>query len=475
MAFLISLLIGIQILCSLAVSPPHPELPPPPPDRLISPPCNSSSIKAVADLALEKLNADRREGYVLGLQRIFDVRQLQWQGTGFVYYLILDVLETKCHVLSRKSWKDCEFRLEHETVYGQCKATFYINKPWRILHLYNYDCALRPLPATEIVRICPDCPTPEDPTQPKIWEAATLTLAKFNKESNQTHYFNIRNVSRASSQWVVGPSEFVEYVIQETTCSKSQAAADLSKCLFLPDETAEVGLCQGSVIDSQIEHRKFITVSCEIFHSQPPVTEGQPMGNRQRRHHDDDESPEEEGHSKHRRKGHRNPHRPHHHPHNHHHHKHHKHHKNHSRDHTEEEQNPPPSDTFEISTDLGKTVGRVTVLPPSKTHVSLHSLPEIGAERLDGIPVPPESQQPKPNPSLPNIHSAPEGSRPPSKPGLTKPATPVAPPPFPAGFSESDTCPGEILVFTYGLEPLLPKRPVKVSPAGPPEFQAKEK
>ncbi|XP_054840035.1 fetuin-B-like [Eublepharis macularius] len=478
MAFLISLLIGIQILCSLAVSPPRREPPPPPPDRLLSPSCNSSAVKIAADLALEKLNADRREGYVLGLQRIFDVHQLRWQSTGDVFYLTLDVLETNCHILTRKSWKDCKFRPPHETVYGQCKVTFYINKPWRILHLYNYDCVLRPLPASAITKFCPDCPIPLDPSEPRYQEVATLSLAKFNAESNHVHYFNVRNVTKARSQWVVGPSDFVEYIIQETSCSKSKAVTDLSNCPFLPDETAEVGVCRGSVIDSQIERKKLTSAECEIFHKQPQVTEGEQPGKRKGGHRDGGESHEGDGDSKSRKNGHRDHHHQRHHPHDRRHgdHSHdHAGHGDHSRDHAEHEQNPPTTDTFQIPTDLGKTVGRVKVLPLSNTRVPVDSLPEIGAEQLDGIPVPPESQQPKPNPSLPDIHGAPEGSRPLGKPGLTKPAKPLSPPPFPAGFSDSDTCPGEILVFIYGLEPLLPKRPVEVSPTGAAEFQEKVK
>lgn len=35
---------------------------------------------------------------------------------GKVYYIDLDVLETKCHVLSRKSWKRCDIRPFMETV-----------------------------------------------------------------------------------------------------------------------------------------------------------------------------------------------------------------------------------------------------------------------------------------------------------------------------------------------------------------------
>lgn len=119
---------------------------------------------------------------------------------------------------------------------------------------------------------------------------------------------------------------------------------------------------------------------------------------------------------------------------------------------------------------LEKTAGRVKTLPSPNTHESPRPLPEIEAEQLDGIPVPP-----KPSPNLPDIHGAPEGSRPLDKPGLTKPAAPISPPPFPAGSSQSNTCPGEILVPIFGLEPLLPKRPAELPPTGPPVFQAKEK
>ncbi|KAJ7324721.1 hypothetical protein JRQ81_017741 [Phrynocephalus forsythii] len=266
MGLLVPFVIGLQVLHSLA----HPARPSPA-SQLSSPPCNSSIIQEAAEETLNKINADRREGYVFGLQRIFDVRELPQGPDNSLLYLNLDVLETTCHVLSRKAWKNCEFRPQHETVYGQCKAILRITRSGEFSFLYNYDCLLRPLSSVAIARLCPDCPTPGDPMEARFQEAAAESLAKFNTENNHMHYFSLLNITKASSQWVVGPASFVEFTIQETSCSKSKPLSSISECPLLPPETVQTGLCKGSVVNSKIENRKFVTVKCVLF---PPQYRG---------------------------------------------------------------------------------------------------------------------------------------------------------------------------------------------------------
>ncbi|NWW94381.1 FETUB protein, partial [Rhynochetos jubatus] len=235
---------------------------------LLSPACHDTAVEEAADLALRQINADRKEGYVLSLYRIFSVREHPQEITGSVFYLILDVVDTECHVLSRRLWKNCTIRFGHEAVYGQCKATIYINQARNIAHLNNYECILQPVPPRYIWRVCPDCPVDDCPTEPKYLEAAAQSLAKFNEESEQTHYFSVLNVTRASMQWVVGPAHFVEFLIQETSCSKSDTIADISKCKPLPSDLAQIGFCKGSVVNSDLENTQFVKISCEIFSQQ---------------------------------------------------------------------------------------------------------------------------------------------------------------------------------------------------------------
>lgn len=67
MFFFISFLIGIQIVHILAASTAP---------SFVYPSCNSLVVKAAAEAALNKINSNRKQGYVLGLQRIFDVHEL---------------------------------------------------------------------------------------------------------------------------------------------------------------------------------------------------------------------------------------------------------------------------------------------------------------------------------------------------------------------------------------------------------------
>uniref|UniRef100_A0A8C9FG82 Uncharacterized protein n=1 Tax=Pavo cristatus TaxID=9049 RepID=A0A8C9FG82_PAVCR len=71
MLLLISVLFGTQALCSWATSPAARELP----SVLLSPTCHDAAVEEAADLALRQINADRTEGYILSLYRIFSVRE----------------------------------------------------------------------------------------------------------------------------------------------------------------------------------------------------------------------------------------------------------------------------------------------------------------------------------------------------------------------------------------------------------------
>ncbi|XP_005383328.1 PREDICTED: fetuin-B isoform X2 [Chinchilla lanigera] len=256
-----------QATCCGAQSPPQQALGSSP---LLSRGCSDSDVLAVSGMALQDINRDQQEGYALGLNRVHGVWEHRQDSQGSLFYLTLDVLETSCHVLSRKDWKDCGARLLHESVYGQCKAMFYVNKPKRILYLPAYNCTLRPVSRRKIHMMCPDCPSPSstDLSDPRVLEAATESLAKYNSKSASKQY-SLDKVTRASHQWVVGPAYFVEYLIRESPCTKLHA----SSCSLQSSDSMPVGLCQGSLTQTRTE--KFVSVTCDFFKSQVQTPEGE--------------------------------------------------------------------------------------------------------------------------------------------------------------------------------------------------------
>ncbi|XP_052595701.1 fetuin-B [Peromyscus californicus insignis] len=263
MALLRLLVFCALAACCVARSPPQTPLSSFPFSRS----CNDSEVQAVAGFALQSINQDRKDGYVLSLSRVHDVWDHFQEDMGSVFYLTLDVLETDCHVLSKKAQKDCQPRVLHESVYGQCKAMFHINKPRRVLYLLAYNCTLRPVSQRKIHFMCPDCPGPANLSDPRVLEAVTESLAKFNSESPSKQYSLVK-VLRATNQWVAGPSYFVDYLIKESSCTKSQA-----NCSLQSSDSEPVGLCHGSLMHEPLE--KSVSVTCEFFESQAQVPGGE--------------------------------------------------------------------------------------------------------------------------------------------------------------------------------------------------------
>ncbi|CAL8255859.1 unnamed protein product [Merluccius merluccius] len=229
--------------------------------------CADNFTLSAAGLAIQEINKDRKEGYVLALHRLANVNQMIHAETGVVFYLLMDVVETDCHVLSKKDSKSCRLR-GSEAVYGQCRAAIYINRPQRIVRLYKYKCLIRPVSPAQVVAICPDCPTSMDKTSANIVKAVSLSLDKFNKESGLANRFNLLEVTRAVSQGGILEYYGAEYLIQESSCANNDTTTE--KCPPMDCEFAHKGFCKGSLY---IQEDETVEVECEIY--EPETAEEQ--------------------------------------------------------------------------------------------------------------------------------------------------------------------------------------------------------
>uniref|UniRef100_A0A8C5GKV6 Si:ch211-262h13.5 n=1 Tax=Gouania willdenowi TaxID=441366 RepID=A0A8C5GKV6_GOUWI len=170
------------------------------PVELAPVPCNDKAVGKLSRLAVTYINEDRTEGYKFALNRVANVH-LHAQGpAGNVYYLDLDVLETKCHTGSPKPWKRCDVRPFMETqVSGNCNTTI-LHTPEGYSYLYSYDCALVPDSPENLQKTCPTCPTLLSVDSPEAMRASGMTLASYKRKSTLGVGLGVKKITRAAVQ-----------------------------------------------------------------------------------------------------------------------------------------------------------------------------------------------------------------------------------------------------------------------------------
>ncbi|KAM3619942.1 uncharacterized protein V6R79_016112 [Siganus canaliculatus] len=227
--------------------------------------CDDAFAKSAAKLALEKINEDRQEGYAFALHRLSNAHMAMHGENGVVFYLNVDVVETNCSVLNRKESRQCDPRPTHDTpVYGQCKAAIFISKVHRVVRLYKYNCAVRPVPSGRVAGICPDCPALTSLDSDRVTNTVTLSLDKFNKESGLGNRFALLRVNRATAGMAMSMYYNVEYTIKETTCPRSTENPTAENCPLMDCEFAHTGFCKASNFPSP-DGQDQISVDCEIY------------------------------------------------------------------------------------------------------------------------------------------------------------------------------------------------------------------
>ncbi|KAM7388179.1 hypothetical protein PAMP_024373 [Pampus punctatissimus] len=225
-------------------------------------PCNDKAVEKLSRLAVTYINEDRADGYKFALNRIANVH-LHAQGpAGNVYYLALDVLETKCHIGSPKPWKRCDVRPFMETqISGNCNTTI-LHTPEGYSYLYSYDCMLVPDPPEKLQQTCPTCPILLSVDSPEAMTAAQVTLVSYKRKSRQGLELGVKKITRAAAQTVPVKASFVEYTVQE--CPEGVTERGTCQRLTINSDTETAGFCAGSV-HGDINISPDVHVSCEMF------------------------------------------------------------------------------------------------------------------------------------------------------------------------------------------------------------------
>ncbi|KAM7410665.1 hypothetical protein PAMA_001888 [Pampus argenteus] len=215
-------------------------------------------------LAVQHINSHHDHGYKFRLNRTIsaaaagDIRQC----TATVK---VELLETKCHVVDPKHFKDCEIREDFDReVMATCNVEMTLSD--NEAKIWKHECSTRQVKTdVEMSTICPDCSKLiplHSPTSVKIVDE---TVKDVNKNISNQHYYILHEVGRMKSGYMMmtGMFYYGEIVLVETHCPMGSRIVP-EACIPLCPERAHHALCQTTYSDTA----GLMSVDCEYY---PPL------------------------------------------------------------------------------------------------------------------------------------------------------------------------------------------------------------
>uniref|UniRef100_A0ABI7ZG80 Histidine-rich glycoprotein n=2 Tax=Felis catus TaxID=9685 RepID=A0ABI7ZG80_FELCA len=224
-------------------------------------PTDCDATEPLARKVLDLINKGRWKGYLFQLLRVADAH-LDKVESAAVYYLVLDVKESDCPVLSRKHWDDCDPALSKrvsEIVIGQCKViATYLNES-QDLRLNDFNCTTSSV--SSALANTKDSPVLFDffeDTQP-YRDQANKALEKYKRENGDFAFFRVDRVERVTrARGGERTNYYVDFSVRN--CSSSR---------HFPRHYNAFGFCRADlsydVGVSDLETPNDIAINCEVF------------------------------------------------------------------------------------------------------------------------------------------------------------------------------------------------------------------
>ncbi|XP_005639866.2 histidine-rich glycoprotein isoform X5 [Canis lupus familiaris] len=225
-------------------------------------PTDCDATESFAEKALDLINKGRRHGYLFQLLQVADAHVDESESVA-VYYLVLDVKESDCSVLSRKHWNDCKPALSarlSDIVIGQCKviATKCLNES-QYLRVNDFNCTTSSVSSalanTKDSSILFDF---FEDTQPYRTQA-DKALEKYKQENGDFASFKVDRLERVvRARGGERTNYYVDFSVRN--CSVSHH--------FHRHHNA-FGFCRADlsydIEVSDLESPKDIAINCEVF------------------------------------------------------------------------------------------------------------------------------------------------------------------------------------------------------------------
>ncbi|NXE86463.1 FETUA protein, partial [Menura novaehollandiae] len=258
-------LVALILLVQLPI---HKAVPAAPPAPLG---CDDPESEAAAEVAVNYINAHSHHGYKFALNRIEDVRVVPQGPNNDIIFLELDLLETKCPILSPTPLANCTVRsfTEH-AVEGDCDVK--LQKLDGTLSVLASKCHSHADSTEDIVRVCPDCPVLVSLNNTEVLETVSAALNDYNSKSTGP-YLRLLEIGRAKIVYYPAHTVVVEFAVGATNCSAEEAKANVGACQLLPKDQSNFGFCTAAMAKRSAQN---LRVDCQLYGHQPGVTYADP-------------------------------------------------------------------------------------------------------------------------------------------------------------------------------------------------------
>ncbi|XP_041323790.1 alpha-2-HS-glycoprotein [Pyrgilauda ruficollis] len=258
-------LVALILLVQLPI---HKAVPAAPPAPLG---CDDPESEAAAEVAVNYINGHSHHGYKFALNRIEDIRVVPQGPNNDLIFLELDLLETKCPILSPTPLANCTVRsfAEH-AVEGDCDVK--MQKVDGTLSVLASKCHSHADSSEDIRKVCPDCPLLARLNDTEVLETVSAALNDYNSKTTDS-YLRLLEIGRAKIQYHPGHVVVTEFAVGATNCSAEEAKANVGACQLLPEDQSNFGFCTAVMVKSPSQD---LQVDCQLYGHQPGVTYAHP-------------------------------------------------------------------------------------------------------------------------------------------------------------------------------------------------------
>ncbi|NXB18081.1 FETUA protein, partial [Rhagologus leucostigma] len=253
-------LVALILLVQLPI---HKAVPAAPPAPLG---CDDPESVAAAEAAVNYINGHSHHGYKFALNRIEDIRVVPQGPNNDIIFLELDLLETKCPILSPTPLANCTVRsfAEH-AVEGDCDVK--LQKVDGTLSVLASKCHSHADSSEDILKVCPDCPLLASLNNTEVLGLVSAALNDYNSKTTDS-YLRLLEIGRAKIQYHPAHAVVAEFAVGATNCSAEEAKANAGACQLLPEDQSNFGFCTAVMVKRPSQD---LQVDCQLYGHQVPA------------------------------------------------------------------------------------------------------------------------------------------------------------------------------------------------------------